>query len=71
MGTRYLGLISGTSVDGVDACLAEFRAHRCRIVGARTTPYPAELRERIQRLIMTPRAALQEIGGLDVALGRF
>ncbi|HEY7671798.1 MAG TPA: anhydro-N-acetylmuramic acid kinase [Gammaproteobacteria bacterium] len=71
MGTRYLGLISGTSVDGVDACVAEFRARRCRIVSARTTPYPIELRERVQALITAPQAALREIGGVDIALGRF
>jgi anhydro-N-acetylmuramic acid kinase len=71
MATRYLGLISGTSVDGVDACIAEFRSHRARILGACTTPYPAKLRERVQSLITTPQAALQEIGSLDVALGRF
>jgi anhydro-N-acetylmuramic acid kinase len=71
MGTLYLGLISGTSVDGVDACIADFRAHRCRILGARTTPYPVELRERIQALITAPQAALREIGGVDVTLGRF
>jgi anhydro-N-acetylmuramic acid kinase len=71
MGTRYLGLISGTSIDGVDACIAEFRARRCRILGARTTPYPAPLRKRLQTLITTPQATLREIGGLDVALGRF
>jgi anhydro-N-acetylmuramic acid kinase len=71
MGTRYVGLVSGTSVDGVDACIAEFRAHRARILGARTTPYPTALRERVQRLITTPHAQLNEIGGLDVALGRF
>jgi anhydro-N-acetylmuramic acid kinase len=71
VGTRYLGLISGTSVDGVDACIAEFRARRCRILGARTTPYPTELRERVQALITAPQAALREIGGVDVALGRF
>lgn len=71
MGTLYLGLISGTSVDGVDACIAEFRARRCRIIGARTTAYPVELRERVQALITAPQAALREIGGVDVALGRF
>jgi anhydro-N-acetylmuramic acid kinase len=71
MGTRYLGLISGTSVDGVDACIAEFRAHKCRILSARTTAYPAELRSRLQTLITAPQAELGEIGGLDVALGRF
>ena len=71
MGTRYLGLISGTSIDGVDACIAEFRAHRCHILGARTTPYPPQLRKRVQALITAPEAPLREIGALDVALGRF
>jgi anhydro-N-acetylmuramic acid kinase len=71
MGKRYLGLISGTSLDGVDAVIAEFRARRCRVIAARTTAYPPPLRERLQALITAPTAALRELGAVDVALGRF
>jgi anhydro-N-acetylmuramic acid kinase len=71
MAKHYLGLISGTSIDGIDAVIVELDARACRLVAARTTPYPIELRKRVHALIDTPSASLSEIGSLDVALGRF
>jgi anhydro-N-acetylmuramic acid kinase len=67
----YLGLISGTSVDGVDAVLCELDATACRILAAATTPLPPALLERVRRLIEAPQASLREVGTLDHALGRF
>jgi anhydro-N-acetylmuramic acid kinase len=71
MSNHFIGLISGTSVDGVDAVAARFSDGRCEIVGARTTPFPADLHVRINQAITTQRVSLRELGGLDVALGRF
>ena len=67
----YLGLISGTSTDGVDAALCEFPAHRCIVIGAQTFAYPPAIRQRIESLIAAGEARLAEIGGVDVAVGRF
>lgn len=67
----YLGMISGTSVDGVDAVIAEFADRECRVVVARTTPYPPALAERVHALIETPVVSLAELGAVDVAVGRF
>lgn len=43
MAELYIGLISGTSADGIDAALVEFEPTP-RIVAARTEPFAAELR---------------------------
>jgi anhydro-N-acetylmuramic acid kinase len=67
----YVGLISGTSVDGVDAVLAEIAEHAFAIRRAATRPYPDDLRRRVARLIETPQTSLRELGRIDVALGRF
>jgi len=67
----YLGLISGTSVDGVDAALTDFSDGRCRVLAARTMAYPNALDRRVRALIETGHADLAELGAVDVALGRF
>jgi anhydro-N-acetylmuramic acid kinase len=45
----YIGLMSGTSVDGVDAVLAEF-AGRPRSIAAAHEPFPAALRDELNAL---------------------
>ncbi|HEX5421646.1 MAG TPA: anhydro-N-acetylmuramic acid kinase [Gammaproteobacteria bacterium] len=71
MAQRYVGLISGTSVDGVDAVLAEISAADFSILCAATRPYPAELQCRVAAIIERPEVPLSELGGLDAALGAF
>lgn len=68
--TLYVGLISGTSADGVDVALTAIGSE-IRIVAAQTCPYSAALRERILALARhTPSVPLDELGSLDVAIAR-
>ena len=71
MSELFLGMISGTSVDGVDAVVAEFGDRSCRIVAANTYPYPDSLRMRLDTLIRNPAISLADLGSLDIACGRF
>ncbi len=65
----YLGLISGTSADGIDAVLARFEP-RLEVIAARTFAYPERLRERIVALARNAAAIqLDELGRLDVEIG--
>ena len=73
---RVIGLMSGTSADGVDAALVEWppgeAARPFRLLAQREDPFPAELQQRIHALAAgrsAPGAALRELAALDVALG--
>lgn len=69
----FLGLISGTSADGIDAALVEFRdADRLQahLVAGRTFPWTEELRDRLVALGQGQDAqSLDELGTLDVQVG--
>jgi len=71
----YLGLISGTSADGIDAALVEFAdpsaaARPLKLVAAQTFAYPPHLRERIVALAANRASmTLDDYGRLDVEIG--
>jgi anhydro-N-acetylmuramic acid kinase len=67
----YLGLISGTSMDAIDAALVDFDTAPLSIIATSATPFAPELKRRISALIdQADRVALDEIGQIDVELGR-
>ena len=67
----YIGVMSGTSQDGVDVALVEFSAAGSNIHQATTTPYTGELGKRIKTLITRSQVTLQELGEVNVAIGNF
>ncbi len=67
----YLGLISGTSMDAIDAALVDFDAAPLRIIATGATPFEPSLKARIATLIEhADSVALDEVGQIDVELGR-
>ncbi|MBB6669084.1 anhydro-N-acetylmuramic acid kinase [Cohnella nanjingensis] len=73
---RYaVGLMSGTSVDGIDAALIEIREGAAserpevRLIAFENTPYPAEARDEIFALFDPSRATVDRLGLLNVWLG--
>ncbi len=69
MADLYLGLISGTSVDAIDAALVRFGA-TTEVVASYTHPYPPALRARVLEISQSPDpVALDAYARLDVELG--
>ena len=71
MPRRYLGLISGTSVDTVDAAIASFEAAAGspRLLHAHGHPVPLRLRRELLEVAASGRATLARVARLDVAVG--
>jgi anhydro-N-acetylmuramic acid kinase len=67
----YLGLISGTSMDAIDAGLVDFDASPLHLIASSATAFEPELKRRIARILDSPeRVALDELGQIDVQLAR-
>jgi len=66
----YVGLMSGTSLDGIDAVLVDFSSPRPQTVAAHHLPYDARLRQTLLELSHAPNPALHDLAEMDVRLGR-
>jgi anhydro-N-acetylmuramic acid kinase len=72
---RWLGLISGTSLDAVDAVIIELTPGSAdvlevRVVGGRSTPYPAALRSRLVAALPPQPCTAHELTQLDTLVGQ-
>ena len=66
---RYLGLMSGTSMDGIDAAVVSIDADNFRLERYVEFPYPRQLRDRLERLVRSEAATLPELGSLHAEVG--
>ena len=69
---RVIGLISGTSVDGIDAALVEISGSqkdlKLEFLTGKTIPYPSELRSQILDLCSGKSLSMPELAELDDAI---
>jgi anhydro-N-acetylmuramic acid kinase len=70
--TFVIGLISGTSVDGIDAALVNISGRdwdiKVELVAGATYPYPPELRKRILDVCGGAAISMEELAELDDAI---
>lgn len=66
----FVGLMSGTSMDGIDAALVRLGDKLCETVATTSYPYPAELREALLAASRNPSATtVDDLGDLDHWVG--
>jgi anhydro-N-acetylmuramic acid kinase len=66
----YVGLISGTSMDAIDAVAVRFGKQAVSICGQLALPYCDDLRSDIARAAAAARYDVDELGMLDIRIGR-
>ena len=67
---RYIGLMSGTSMDGIDAVLLEVGDNRFRVTSSLHRDYPTALAKRLRTAITDPDSVgLDDYGRMDVEVG--
>lgn len=65
----YIGLISGTSVDGVDCILASFENNKPNLLATHFEKSPTDLREKVLALSEGENISVTNLGETDVAIG--
>lgn len=66
----FIGLLSGTSIDGVDCVLADFAHPRPILVATHSEPIPRGLRNDLLKLCADKELSLLNLGETDVTIGR-
>lgn len=66
----FIGLMSGTSIDGIDAVLVRFADRSVRLIESQQCDYPQELQQRLRAAVDDPDACgIDELGALDNWVG--
>ncbi|WP_299728172.1 anhydro-N-acetylmuramic acid kinase [uncultured Endozoicomonas sp.] len=66
----YVGLMSGTSLDAMDAVAVEFDKDHPRVLATHSLPWPTELRAKIQQLCQPGDDEIRLMAEVDPAIAR-
>jgi len=70
MSDRFIGLISGTSMDGIDAVVVSFQPSKLQLLATFEYQYPRQLRQDLQLAIRNPNScSIDQVGVLDRQVG--
>ncbi|WP_062058795.1 anhydro-N-acetylmuramic acid kinase [Cellvibrio sp. OA-2007] len=65
----YIGLMSGTSADAIDAVLVDLQSTP-RLIARHTIPLPVKIRQQVHALSLPGQNEIDRMGALDADLGR-
>ncbi|WP_456412134.1 anhydro-N-acetylmuramic acid kinase [Thiolapillus sp.] len=65
----FIGLMSGTSMDGIDAALVAFQGEQPQLLHSLSHPWPEALKTGLMQLAGNGVINLQELGQLDIRCG--
>ncbi len=68
MAERYIGLMSGTSLDGIDAVLVEYDGRNTKLLTARHQTFSPDLRRQLQALLSPGENEIERMAEADIAL---
>lgn len=66
----YIGLMSGTSLDGIDAALVRFDKNNIEVLASLCLPLSTSLKEKIKSLVNPSSDEIHRLMTLDVQLGK-
>lgn len=67
---RFIGLMSGTSMDAIDGVIAEFSAHKIQTIASQQLAMPPTLRELLLNLAQNTSVTWQDLARADHTLGQ-
>lgn len=70
MNDLFIGLMSGTSVDGIDAAIVDFKGNYPKLIATDYTPYTPALRDQILSICQPGDNEIARMGELDIILGK-
>lgn len=65
----FIGLMSGTSMDGIDAALVELSQEVPKLVATHAHEFPRPLRSELREIASSPSATLERVAVADVHVG--
>ncbi|RLA04498.1 MAG: anhydro-N-acetylmuramic acid kinase [Gammaproteobacteria bacterium] len=67
----YIGVMSGTSLDGIDIAIVDFsNPTQIKLISAQTLPFNKHLQHELEELILDQHCDLRFLGEVDIALGQ-